>query len=710
MAAAGINAIRVYTVPPRWLLDAAQAHGLWVAVDIPWEEHITFLDQKKLPAQIRDRVVASVRSCAGHPAILAFSIGNEIPSRIVRWHGAPAVEAFLEGLADAVREADPGALVTYVNYPTTEYLRVRGIDYESWNVYLEDDEDFERYVARLQNLAPERPVVIAELGADSLRKGADFQANLLSTQVRAAFAAGGSGTFVFAWTDEWARSGVAVEDWDFGLTTRDREPKPALAALAAAYREVPFPDDLAWPRISVVCCSYNGAKFIGDCLDALAVQDYPDYEVIVIDDGSTDDTAAIASRYDVRLISQPNKGLSAARNEGMHQASGEITAYIDDDAYPDPDWLRYIAWVYMSGGHDGAGGPNLPPPGDGLMADLVALAPGGPNHVLISDTVAEHVPGCNSTYRTEALRAIGGYDVRFRTAGDDVDVGWRIQENGGTIGFSAGAMVWHHRRGTAKGYLKQQRGYGYAEALLERKWPSRFNRLGHITWPGQLYGPGSRPAPMSVASIYGGSWGSAPFQSIYERSSHWAAAPLMPEWWMTIVGLVVAGLIGLTWAPLLLGLAGRAAHGRRLGRGQPGRGHRRVALSATADRRVRAPRPHALRAGAGTVALPDPGSTGRRADALPPPRRIRLHVPAPGPAGGVERGVAVHGGAPAGRGGAPHRVRRGRAPRRRLRDLGPGGADRARSPALASSAPSRSTATATRWCAGRSGHGCGAGR
>jgi hypothetical protein len=161
------------------------------------------------------------------------------------------------------------------------------------------------------------------------------------------------------------------------------------------------------------------------------------------------------------------------------------------------------------------------------------------------------VPGCNSTYRTEALRAIGGYDTRFRTAGDDVDVGWRIQENGGTIGFSAGAMVWHHRRTTAKGYLKQQRGYGYAEALLDRKWPSRFNRLGHITWPGQLYGPGSRPAPLFRSGIYGGSWGSAPFQSIYERGSHWAAAPLMPEWWMAIAGLLLVGLVGLTWSPLL---------------------------------------------------------------------------------------------------------------------------------------------------------------
>ncbi len=142
----------------RWLLDTALSHGLWVAVDIPWEEHITFLDQRGLARQIRERVGPPCAACAGHPAILAFSIGNEIPSRIVRWHGAAAVEDFLESLADAVREADPGALVTYVNYPSTEYLRVRGIDYDSWNVYLEDNEDFERYVARLQNLSPERPV------------------------------------------------------------------------------------------------------------------------------------------------------------------------------------------------------------------------------------------------------------------------------------------------------------------------------------------------------------------------------------------------------------------------------------------------------------------------------------------------------------------------------------------------------------------------
>ena len=438
--------------------------------------------------------------------------------------------------------------------------------------------------------------------------------------MRATFAAGASGTFVFAWTDDWARSGVPVDDWDFGVTTRAREPKPALAALTTAYADVPFADDQPWPRISVVCCSYNGSRFIGDCLSALARQDYPDYEVIVIDDGSTDTTAEIARGFDVDLVSTPNQGLSAARNEGLARASGEVVAYIDDDAYPDQDWLRYLGWVYMTAGVQGAGGPNLPPPGDGRTAELVALAPGGPNHVLRTDTVAEHVPGCNSSYRTDALRAIGGYDTRFRTAGDDVDVGWRIQEAGGTIGFSAGAMVWHHRRGTAKGYLKQQRGYGYAEALLERKWPSRSNRLGHVTWPGQLYGPGARPAPLASSSIYGGSWGMAPYQSIYERSSALAAAPLMPEWWMSMAALVVVGLVGLTWPPLLL--AWPVALAMLLGTLVIS-----LAVALDAFRFARLPTgEHASRvlalAGArhGAVALSDPGPTRWRTDPVPATR------------------------------------------------------------------------------------------
>jgi hypothetical protein len=555
MAESGINAVRVYDVPPAWLLDAAQRHGLWVFIDVPWQEHVAFLED---PATARSILAATgerIRPVAGHPAVLAYAVGNEIPSRIVRWHGRVAVTDFLERLVDAARAADPGALITYVNYPSTEYLRLRGVDVDAWNVYLEATETFDRYIARLQNLSPDRPVMIAELGADSRRLGEAAQADLIGGQVRAAFAAGSAGTFVFAWTDEWARGGSAVTDWDFGVTTRERSPKPALASLTGAYRDVPFPRDAAWPSISVVLCSYNGGRVIERCLQGLARLDYPDYEVIVIDDGSTDDTARIASEYDVTLVSTANQGLSAARNEGLARARGEIVAYIDDDAWPDPDWLRHLAWVYMTSDHAGVGGPNLPPPGDGPIADLVALAPGGPLHVLRTDTEAEHIPGCNSSFRTERLRAIGGYDARYRTAGDDVDVCWRLHEAGWSIGFSPGAMVWHHRRGSVRGYLRQQRGYGVAEALLERRWPGRFNPLGHVSWPGQLYGSGAGPIPLAVSSVYGGTWGSAAYQSVYVRASSWAAAPLMPEWWLSIAGLVALGVLGWAWPPLWLAMA-----------------------------------------------------------------------------------------------------------------------------------------------------------
>ena len=114
-------------------------------------------------------------------------------------------------------------------------------------------------------------------------------------------ASGCSGTVIFAWTDEWFRGGFQIEDWDFGLVRRDRHPKRALAAVREAYRHVPFAPDIVWPRMSVVVCSFNGEATIRDTLDGLASIDYPDCEIIVIDDGSTDSTAEIAAEYDGKL-------------------------------------------------------------------------------------------------------------------------------------------------------------------------------------------------------------------------------------------------------------------------------------------------------------------------------------------------------------------------------------------------------------------------
>ena len=125
---------------------------------------------------------------------------------------------------------------------------------------------------------------------------------------------------------------------------------------------------------------------------------------------------------------------------------------------------------------------------------------------------------------------------RFRVAGDDVDVCWRLRQRGWTLGFSPAAVVWHHRRTSIRAYWKQQRGYGRAEALLERngrrsttRWPYSLDRTG-------LQGGALQGSAWSRERIYQGTWGSALFQSIYQPPSEgiWSL-PAMPEWYLVIL-------------------------------------------------------------------------------------------------------------------------------------------------------------------------------
>jgi GT2 family glycosyltransferase len=552
MRAHGINTVRTYSVPPRWLLDLAEEAGLFVLVGVAWEQHVTFLSERGRTRSIADRVRKGVRECAGHPAVLAYAIGNEIPASIVRWHGRRRIEQFLEELYRVATEEDPDTLVTYVNYPSTEYLQLPFLDLVCFNVFLEAEEEFGAYLARLQTLAGNRPLVITELGLDGLRNGDEAQADSLAWQLSTAFAAGCAGAFVFAWTDEWNRGGADIDDWRFGLTRADRSPKPALAAVEEAFATAPLRHELDWPRISVVVCTYNGAATIAECLEGCTALDYPNFEVLVIDDGSTDRTAELAVDFDVRVISTENRGLAAARNVGLRHARGEIVAYLDDDASPDPDWLRYLAAGFMTTPHAAIGGPNVPP-ANGFLADCIAKAPGGPIHVLVSDREAEHIPGCNMAFRREVLDELGGFDARFRIAGDDVDICWRLQNAGWTIGFAPAAMVWHRRRESIRGYARQQREYGKAEALLERKWPERYNRSGHVRWSGNVYrGQAQRTLGGRRWRIYYGTWGSGLFQSIYERApGTLASLPLMPEWHLLIAVLAAMTVYGFVAQPLL---------------------------------------------------------------------------------------------------------------------------------------------------------------
>jgi GT2 family glycosyltransferase len=553
IAAAGANALRTYLPPPPWLLDAAQEVGLHIMVGLAWEQHVAFLDDPSLPGRIAARVGEQVRECEGHPAILCYAIGNEIPTGVVRWHGKRRVEKFLERLHWEAKANDPGGLFTYVNYPSTEYLELPFLDLTAFNVFLEDEATFERYLARLQNLSGDRPLLVAEVGIDSRRNGAIGQARAVDWQVRHAFGTGAAGVFVFSWTDEWHRGGAEVTDWDFGLVDRQRRPKPSLSAVRDAFARTPFGADGPWPKISVVVCTHNGEETLRECLGRLSAQPYPDFELIVVCDGPNDRSAAIALEHSALLVETEHRGLSHARNAGIAKAGGEIVAFLDDDAYPDADWLHYVAASLRCNGHAGVGGPNVPPRNGSLVADCVAAAPGGPIHVLTSDREAEHVPGCNMAFRKAVLEEVGGFDERFRVAGDDVDVCWRLRNAGKSIAFSAGAVVIHRRRDSVRRYLRQQYGYGKAEALLERKWPDRYNRVGSSRWSGRIYEPRAAAGARKRASIRFGTWGSGLFQSIYDCSPPLLPSLLLaPEVLLPVAALGLVATLGLLWQPLLL--------------------------------------------------------------------------------------------------------------------------------------------------------------
>jgi O-antigen biosynthesis protein len=533
MRAMGVNTVRVYVPPPPWMFDEAVKAGLRLMVGIPWPFHMAFLDAPGMAAEIRDTIHKGVTEMRAHgDAILAFSLGNEVRSDIVRWHGPRKVSKFLAELYDIGKQAAPDALFTYSNYPSAEYLDLTFLDFVSFNVYLHREEDFRRYLTHLMGITGGRPLVLSETGMDTIRQGEEHQAALLSWQGRAAFEMGLSGFIVFAFTDEWHTGGAEITDWAFGLVRKDRTPKLAFEAMKQVYA-APLPPSLKrTPKVSIVVPAYNASATIDACLESLKHLNYPDYETIVVDDGSTDSTATFAEQAGARTLKLEHRGLAAARNAGAEAATGEIVAYIDADAYADRDWLYFLVETITRRGAAAAGGPNFAPEPQSATAAALAVAPGIPREVRAGDDRLSQVCGCNMAITKAALTKIGGFDEMFTTAGDDTDLSWRLTDAGELLAFAPGAVVIHKRRATLRGYLKQQRGYGTGEGLLHRKYPRR-----RASADG-LYGGSSRLASIfSRGRVYYGAFGRGLFQTMYSANTPFRELPIST---VLILGAVMA--------------------------------------------------------------------------------------------------------------------------------------------------------------------------
>ena len=236
--------------------------------------------------------------------------------------------------------------------------------------------------------------------------------------------------------------------------------------------------------ISVVIPVYNGQRTLPECCMALAAQTYRDFEVIFVDNNSTDASAAVIAAFmrnnpaqNVRLLTEKKQGACAARNRGAREACGEILTHTDPDCIPHPDWLRDIAAAFGDSSITAVAGSitsRQPENDHEIFSALFTLRQGGREAVYRAYTLVEGgYATANLSIRRAVFEALGGFDetINYRGTGigEDHDLLARMYAAGGTLKAVRGAAVRHWHRSTSRGVFRQGFLFGLAHALLLKR-------------------------------------------------------------------------------------------------------------------------------------------------------------------------------------------------------------------------------------------------
>jgi glycosyltransferase involved in cell wall biosynthesis len=233
--------------------------------------------------------------------------------------------------------------------------------------------------------------------------------------------------------------------------------------------------------VSIIIPTYNGAARIGNCLDALLKQSLKqDAEILVVDDGSTDNIADIVSSYPgVRLISQSNAGPAAARNRGALEARGTIILFTDDDCVPAPDWIAAMLGPFKDPDIVGTKGVYRTRQ-ESLVARFVQIEYEDKYRLMAHLPRIDFIDTYSAAFRRDRFLEMDGYDTSFPVAcAEDIELTYRMSRRGWKMVFVTVAVVYHTHPATLLRYLKKKYKFAFWRVLAVRRNPGKGLKDSH---------------------------------------------------------------------------------------------------------------------------------------------------------------------------------------------------------------------------------------
>lgn len=240
------------------------------------------------------------------------------------------------------------------------------------------------------------------------------------------------------------------------------------------------PEDPDLPPVSIVVPAYNEAEVLGEAIESLLALDYPTYEIMVVDDGSTDATLEVATRYEggaggvpVTVLTQENAGKAAALNLGIQRARHPFLFCMDADSHLEPDTLRMAAPRFRDPDVGAVAGNVKVENRDSWLTRLQALeyieGLNLPRRAQGFVAAVNIVPGPVGFFRRSALEEVGYYDTD--TYAEDADLTLKLITAGWKIVYEERAVAWTHAPATLLDLIQQRYRWtrGILQALRKRK-------------------------------------------------------------------------------------------------------------------------------------------------------------------------------------------------------------------------------------------------